>query len=259
MLKLGDAASSLRTLQTHRWEVSKDKTRVASSDLNSGLPLNIDWLPAAAKELCISPDIRDYVITEIPIVAVDLPNRNMDCFPYEVMASYNQPQGRMTYATFIGKPTFEEHANTDPTKAKGVHFDARMQQGPNGLWHIVVLAGWDRTKDAKLTQGILNDTRTGYSMGAFVDYEKCSDPECDAMSATGNVQCQHMAGGANKGTILANGQLAYAVCGTTNFIETSRVADPAQYDAWDRWKQPWDVRTARTAAMHKPWLPSHRR
>src|SRR4051812_6705717 len=42
--------------------------------------VDVSWLAAAAESYCISVDIRDYVIAEVPIVEGDVPNRNMHCF-----------------------------------------------------------------------------------------------------------------------------------------------------------------------------------
>ena len=242
MLKLGDACSSLRTLDAHRWRPLQDSTgrmRVAATELGKRT-LNIDWLPAAAKKYHISADINDYVINEIPIVAVDLPNRNLDEFGFEEMGSFNEQQGRLTYQTFIGKPTHEEHANTDVTKAKGVHFDATLEPDERtGLYRIVVLAGWDRTKDRKLAEDILNGVRTGFSMGAFVDYTQCSHAQCQATSSTGHIPCTHHRNGTAKGSITQDGYLVYERCGGVNFIETSAVGDPAQWDAHQRWQEAW--------------------
>jgi hypothetical protein len=263
MLKLGDTNPSLQTFSTHKWDRIVDRktgnVRVASADTNRSI--SIDWLPAAAKKSCISADINDYVINEIPIVAVDLPNRNLDEFPLDEMGSFNEEQGKLTYATFIGKPTFEEHANTDPTKAKGVHFDAQMERDPKtGLWHIVVLAGWDRTKDARLVNLIESQKRTGFSMGAMVNFTRCSHPNCKETSSTGHIRCDHHKGGSNKGGITDDGYLVYERCASVNFIETSSVEDPAQYDAHQRWQQSWS--TPKTASVKSSrvhdtsWLPS---
>lgn len=256
MLKLGDTQPSLRTLDAHKWAKSKTATgmRVASTDLKKSI--NIDWLPMAAKELHISADINDYVINEVPIVAVDFPNRNLDEFSYEEMLKFNVAQGKLAYQTFIGKPTHEEHVNEDPTKAKGVHFDSYMERNAAGIWHVVVLAGWDRTKDAKLANDILTGKRSGFSMGAFVDYTVCSYPDCGASSSTGQIMCEHSKAGSTKGMITQDGHLMYERCAGVNFIEMSAVGDPAQHDAIQRWQQPWMV-SARTASV-TDWLPSRR-
>ncbi len=262
MLKRGEVVSSIRTVEAHRWEVSKDKKRVASAGLSTGArQIEIDWLPAAAKQYHLSEDINDYVINEVPIVAIDLPNRNLDAFGFQEMTCFNPQQGRLTYKTFIGKPTHQEHDNTDITKAKGLHLDAQLQQGPNGLWHIVVLAAWDRTKDNKLATAILNKEKSGFSMGALVDFTRCSVPGCGETSSTGHIACSHHKNGQNKGGITEDGFLVYEDCMGCNFIEMSEVGDPAQYDAIQTWRNPWTASKTASASMKKStthWLPSRR-
>lgn len=260
MLKIGDATSMFRALDAHRWEKSTSKKtgglRVASAELG-GRTLDVSWLPAAAKSYNISANIDDYVINEVPIVAIDLPNRNLDEFNFDDMMAFNHQQGRLTYKTFIGKPTHQEHDNTDPLKAKGVHFDAQIQQDPKtGMYHIVVLAGWDRTKDSKLADRILEGSLTSFSMGAFVDFTRCSHPDCDATSSTGHIMCAHHKNGTAKGSITSDGYLVYERCASTNFIEMSAVEDPAQWDAHQKWREPWK----RQASVGDPtqWLVSRR-
>lgn len=257
MIKVGDCISPSHVFDAHRWQKFEDKTgmRVASADLGKRT-IDISWLPEAAKKLCISADINDYVINEIPIVAIDLPNRNLDCFTKEDCNSYNVEQGKLTYSTFVGKPTFQEHANTDPTKAKGVHFASEIKQDPKtGIYHIVVLAGWDRTKDRKVTDAIENKDRVAsFSMGAFVDHTGCSHPDCSETSSTGHIMCAHHKNGSAKGSITGDGHLVYECCFNTNFIETSLVEDPAQFDAYQVWQEPFLARTASVNAAK--WLPS---
>jgi hypothetical protein len=125
----------------------------------------------------------------------------------------------------------------------------------------VVLAGWDRTKDAKLADAILTGKRNGFSMGAFVDYTKCSHPDCAETSSTGHILCAHHRGGQLKGTVTSDGYLVYERCAGVNFIEMSAVGDPAQYDALQRWREPWQAKTASTSAPSSTpalWLPSRR-
>lgn len=168
MIKLGNPVSSSRIFEGHKCttykEPSSGKLRVAGADiLNKTRSLDISWLPIAAEEYNISPDIRDYIINEIPIVAVDMPNRNMDAFPFDEVSSFNSELGRLVYATFIGKPTHRDHDNRDPRKARGVHFDAQLEKvGSTGLYKITVLAGWDRTKDPDLVRQILSGERNGF-------------------------------------------------------------------------------------------------
>jgi hypothetical protein len=131
-----------------------------------------------------------------------------------------------------------------------------MEKDAHGIYHVVVLAGWDRTKDAKLANDILTGKRTGFSMGAFVDYTVCSYPDCKVSSSTGHIMCDHSQGGNAKGSITVDGHLIYERCAGINFIEMSAVGDPAQHDAHQRWKEPWMV-GAKTASSVN-WLPSRR-
>lgn len=244
MLKIGTTVPSARIFEGHKCETIRDpktgKLRVASANiLNKTASLDISWLPIAAEQYNISYDIRDYVINEIPIVAVDLPNRNMDAFPFDEVSSFNPEMGNLVYKTFIGKPTHKDHDNRDPRKARGVHFDAQLEKvGNTGLYKIVVLAGWDRTKDPELVRQILSGKRNGFSMGALVGFTECSYPGCGATSTDGRIACEHMKYGRNKGATI-NTHILYELCRHCNFIETSSVLDQAQYDAVQRWKQPW--------------------
>lgn len=243
MLKLGTSVQSVRVFEGNHCNTYREpsgKLRMASADiLNKTRSLDISWLPLAAEQYNISGDIRDYVINEIPIVAVDMPNRNMDSFPFEEVSSFNTEIGRVVYQTFIGKPTHKDHDNRDPRKARGVHFDAQLEKiGNSNLYKITVLAGWDRTKDPELVKDILSGARNAYSMGALVGYTQCSYPGCEATSTNGRVACNHLQYGKGKGRVV-NGHVIYEQCRKCNFIETSSVSDPAQYDAVQRWKQAW--------------------
>jgi len=242
MLKLGDASFDTRVFEGRSCQTSRDssgKLRVASENiLNKTKDLDVSWLPMAAEQYQISADIRDYIINEIPIVTVGCPNRNLDEFPYDEVTSFNPELGRLVYQTFIGKPTHMDHDNRDPRRAKGVHFDSSIQKTADGRYKIVVLAGWDRTKDRDLANSILRRDRTGFSMGALVSFTQCSYPGCDATSPNGKIACRHQEYGRGKGRIL-EGHLIYERCYRVNFIETSSVADPADHTAHDRWVKPW--------------------
>ncbi len=133
--------------------------------------IDISWLPAAAETYRISADPEDYVLVDVPIVTVDIPNRNMQAFPFEEVAYFDPEFGKQIYKTFIGKPACANHDNADPLKAKGVHFDASMEYLPAyGIYKIRVLTGFDRTKDPHLVKQIIDGKRTGYSMGAMCGY-----------------------------------------------------------------------------------------
>ena len=242
MLKLGESISDVRVFEGISCNSFRDTTgklRVASENLfNKTKSLDVSWLPMAAEQYQISADIRDYIINEIPIVTVGCPNRNLDEFPYEEVTSFNPEMGRTVWSTFVGKPTHFNHNNRDPRLAKGVHFDSSIQKMADGRYKIVVLAGWDRTKDPQLANSILQRKQTGFSMGALVGYTQCSYPKCGAMSPNGKIPCRHQEYGRGKGKVM-EGHLIYERCYRTCFIETSAVDDPADHTAHDRWVVPY--------------------
>lgn len=136
-----------------------------------------DWLPAAAAVYNISKNIRDYVTVPVIIMPTDIPNRNSVAFPYEELMAFNPSEGRPSYKTWIGKPTFLEHANSDYTKAKGIIFDSRMvpmRGTKDALAKVICLCGFDTKADPVLANAIRNKQRTNYSMGAMIAQYECS-------------------------------------------------------------------------------------
>lgn len=246
MIKLGEAASAIRQFEGHKCEQFRDpksgKLKLASSHIfNNTGHIDISWLPLASEDYQISPDIKDYIINEIPIVTVDVPNRNLDAFSFDAVTKFNPEIGRIAYQTFIGKPTHRDHDNKDIRKARGVHIDSQLQKLADGSYKIVVLAAWDRTKDRQLIADMLNTSKpVGYSMGAFVGLTRCSFPSCNATSSNGKIACSHQQNGRGKGTI-TQGYLNFEYCEQINYIETSALqCDPADHTAYDRWRSPWE-------------------
>lgn len=235
-IKIGNSVTSLQTLEGYK-AFRQERTasgglRLASdSILRTGSTVNVDWLPLAAEQYLVSADINDYVICDVPIVHVAVPNRNLDEFPYEEVSRFNVTTGRPVYQSFIGKPTHKDHDNKDPRKAKGIIFDASLvKEAGTDRYVIRILAGFDRTKDRRLAEDILSGKRPGHSMGALVNYTKCSIPRCEATSQTGKILCAHMDGGVGKGRMIG-GQLVYERCYSVDFIENSSVDDAADYFA----------------------------
>lgn len=215
---------------------SDGKLKLASTQYDPGAdrPIDISWLPAASTKYKISANIRDYILTEVPIITVDVPNRNMDCFPKQAVLEWNDDVGRIAYQTFIGKPAHKDHDNKIPERAKGVIFDARLVQHPvTGRLKIHILKGWDRTKDRPLVELIASGKRPGHSMGCMVGYTQCSYPGCGASDPEGRIKCAHMREGMGKGMIV-NGFVLHERCFALNFVESSSVGDPADHDANQR-------------------------
>jgi len=167
----GAVATSTHVIEAfrHRHDQRNQNLVLAGESLTHS-DIDVSWLPAASETYAISSDPRDYVLVDIPIVTVDIPNRNLQAFPYEEVSYFDPLYGRMVYQSFMSKPCHQDHDNKDPLKAKGVIFDSALQYIPSyGVWKIRILSGWDRTKDSYLVNQILRKQRTGYSMGALVE------------------------------------------------------------------------------------------
>jgi hypothetical protein len=190
--------------------------------------LDISWLPLCAESYQISPDISDYVLVSTPIVLSTFPNRNLDAFPYGELTAWRPMIGRACYATFIGKPVHQDHQNEDPTKAKGVIFDATLAPF-RGKWHVSILKGFDRSKDARLAKLVQEKNRVGHSMGTLVERTECSYPKCRFIS-DGVTTCEHIRGGEGKGQVIS-GHLIYELLRDFNFVESSSVEDNASATA----------------------------
>jgi len=188
-----------------------------------GKSVNYDWLQGASETYQISKNIQDYLITEIPIVTVEIPNRNLHCFPYEEVSYFDPRFGRFVYQTFVGKCAFADHDNKNPLEAKGVIFDASLRKVPNyNIWKIYVLIGYDRTKDATLAKQIERGQRRSYSMGAWVSYF--------VNSITGTIANGSQPLKYPVGTLYKN-RLSFHQCSGVDFFEVSSVESPADVSA----------------------------
>jgi hypothetical protein len=193
---------------------------------NFGRPVDISWLPAASKTYNVSDDPRDYLITEIPALTGEIPNKNLQQFSHRELLYFDPMQGRQVYKTFIGSGSHYEHQNKEPLKAKGVIFDAVAIYVPRyDVLKIQLLVGWDRTKDRDLVRDIESGERDGYSMGSIVKQFVCS--------ITG--QAVTPAGGKYKrGQIVETkdgNKLCFHQCTGSFFFEISSVATPADVSA----------------------------
>jgi hypothetical protein len=191
-----------------------DKTKVVASVSGEDRPIDILWLKAASETYKISDDISDYIIVPVPIITVDIPNRNLQAFPNEEVTSWNTDAGRIVYQTFIGKPLFLNHDNEDEKKSKGIILDSIMKYIPKyDVWKIIELTAWDRTKDKDVANHILKDSKSEYSMGSmvrtFIEYP------------TGKkVKPKDSRGYINK-----EGKLVYHICLNSCFFETSLITE----------------------------------
>lgn len=203
---------------------SGGKTKTVLSSNEFKCELDLDFLPAASESYHISADPKDYIVVPMPIVTVDVPNRNLENFSLEEVSYFDPRYGCMIYDTFKHRPCHKDHVNQDPTKALGVIVDSSLIYVPKfDVWKIAIITLWDRTKDVQRVNDIVSKKINGYSMGAFVDCFSCSI--CGAMDV--NVKpCEHHVGGAGK-TFGSTNRMAFKNLLGTCFFEVSSVASPA--------------------------------
>jgi len=233
-LILGEACLSGIAFEANKCEkvIRNNKSIIAASkNVGFGKDIDISWLPAASDTYHISSDIRDFILVPVPLVTSDVPNRNLQAFSLDELSYFDPFLGTLTFKSFIGKPTFVDHINSNPVEAKGVNLDVSMVYIKKyDIWKVNVLGAFDRTKDRDLCLSILNRDRRGYSMGSMVSEFECSI--CSNRSKKQNsTDCEHMALG--KGTVI-DGKLVYELCRGVNFIENSNLSgnDPADVTAW---------------------------
>jgi len=230
------------------FDLDKQSGRLLMADasvVDKRAMVDVSWLPAAAEAYCISGDIKDYVIAEVPIVEGNVPNRNMDCFLTSRLVEFVPKFGVQAFQTFVGKPVFYEHQHEDNTKAKGVILDASMKQ-VNGRWFTMILKAFDRTKDRQLAEDVLNGRRRGHSMSAWTAFMDCSHcghrwdtsypSACDCIKGDARSRVQGKFLG--KGQVL-NGNLVYDAVYEYHFFESSSVGDPANYGAFQTQQKPF--------------------
>jgi hypothetical protein len=231
---MGSVVAAQRTWEGRRLSSESDRKgnrRLVTAGVLENTPvIDISWLKAAAEVYDLSANPKDYVFVEVPANNADLPNRNMDAFPYDELVKYRPILGRLAYKSYRGKMCSQNHDNKDPAKAKGLCFDSQMTKDGN-FWHTKVIAGFCRQKDAKLANRILANKDAGYSMACLIGGASCS--VCGFFSQ-GNVTCRHINGGLGKGTVVS-GKLVYDLCRDLNFWELAHVEDRADIDAVKDW------------------------
>lgn len=186
------------------------------------------WLPFASESYHISKNIRDYILVPCPMAISDIPNTNGDSISKKQLVRFIPEMGTVAYKTWIGKPTFQEHANTDITKAKGVIVDAKLRplkRFGNRHYKLVSLLAFDRSKDENLCKSIINNEINTYSIGMYYDSYTCS--VCgNTVGKDYGYNCIHTK--PKKPTYQLNdGRLVYRHCRNIVGFETSAVKDPA--------------------------------
>lgn len=192
-----------------------------------------------AEEVSIHPiSLQDFDYKERPgyLYAVSRAissrvNANYDGWPVHEL--------RKAYKTFVGRPVFVEHNNSDPAQARGVVLDAIYKETrlASGITDgsVYCLMEIDAQTFPKLGSAIMSGAIPGVSMGADVGSTTCS--ACGNNAKTERDYCEHLP--YMKGMrldIYKNGTrkeaLVWENCHKPNFFELSCVFDPADESAW---------------------------
>jgi len=155
-------------------------------------------------------------------------------------------KGDYGFRTFIGRPIFIDHNNSDPERTRGVIVDAMLHIEPahkissDSYWGdapsnhkpetwIELLLEVDAKSFPKLASALIEGKVNAVSMGCNVEYTVCS--VCNHKAANVDEYCNHIK---KKGTTFKTGnvsKLAYEDCYNVNFFEISAVFDPADVTA----------------------------
>lgn len=158
-------------------------------------------------------------------------NANYDGWPVD--------QIKKGYKTFIGRPIYVEHNNSDPERARGVILDAMYKEAKleSGVIDASVycLMEVDAQTFPKLASAIMDGKLKAVSMGADVEGTQCS--ACGKYASKPSQYCVHIP--RMKGrtvTVYKEGSrsesLVFESCIRPNFFELSFVFDPADESAW---------------------------
>lgn len=154
-------------------------------------------------------------------------NDNWDGFPAEEIADSRPGYG---WQTFLGKPAFVNHHNSNHRRHRGVIVDAVLHEhrNPDGSPDVWVegLHEIDAQTFPKLARAIIAGKIERTSMGVDVDYSVCS--ACGNKAVDTFSYCQHIPG--QKGRkFFASGQpgrYIYEVCHGLKFFENSLLVEP---------------------------------
>ena len=155
-------------------------------------------------------------------------------------------KGDYGFKTFVGRPIFVDHNNSDPQRSRGVIVDAMLHIEPphktssDSYWGsapdnhkpetwIELLLEVDAKSFPKLAKSLLDGQVNAVSMGCNVEYTLCS--VCNHKAANVDEYCDHVK---KKGTTFKTGnvsKVAYEDCYNVNFFEISAVFDPADVTA----------------------------
>lgn len=163
-------------------------------------------------------------------------------------------EAKFGYSTFVGKPIFVDHNNSDPNRARGVIVDSKLHVDNDEdpyyktaadnhkppTW-VELLLEVDAKSFPKLATALIEGSGDpskgidGFSMGCDVRYSKCS--HCGNKASSPDQYCEHVRlKGAefpfhNSKTGKTEYKKSYEDCYEIGFFEISAVFDPADETA----------------------------
>jgi hypothetical protein len=175
---------------------------------------------------------------------------------FTVEAADGDPQ--YGFKSFLGKPNFIDHNNSDPSRARGVVVDAKLRVLPiehvaaagDDYWtgasldpehapptEIELLLEIDAKQFPKYAKAVRSGDLDGFSMGCDVERSKCS--HCGHVATNPDEYCSHiLMKGAHHDYKTADGKRisrrSYENCYGIHFFEISGVFDPADETALAR-------------------------
>lgn len=197
----------------------------------------------------------DYLYVRVRAISSRV-NKNHDGWPSDEL--------QKSWRTFLGKPIFIDHHNSDPSKARGVVVDAALHvedmktssldpyyaMAPDNhkppTW-IELLLEIDAKTFPKLAKAVIDGDIDGVSMGCNVERSRCS--VCSNWARAPEEYCKHIVSkGAYFDHRLPDGtkvsKRSYEDCYDIGFFEISCVFDPADETALVR-----DIRSAKTSSI----------
>lgn len=169
---------------------------------------------------------------------------------FTVEASKDDEYG---FSTFIGKPIFVDHNNSNPDRARGVIVDSKFNvldhkiAAEDDYWggedvdpehnppaEVELLLEVDAQEFPKFAKSITSGDLDGFSMGCDVDYSKCS--HCGHEASSPDEYCSHIVMKGAEHTIESGKKAgktsrSYENCYGIKFFEISGVFDPADETA----------------------------
>lgn len=175
---------------------------------------------------------------------------------FTVEAAEGNP--KFGFSTFMGKPNFIDHNNSDPSRTRGVVVDSKLRVLPiehvaasgDDYWtgssldpehapptEIELLLEIDTKQFPKYAKAIRDGDLDGFSMGCDVERSKCS--HCGHEATNPDEYCSHiLMKGAHHDYKTADGKRisrkSYENCYGIHFFEISGVFDPADETALAR-------------------------